>query len=188
MDTKYIHSHQLLTAKNNIGANLYPLKTFVAWALFANKDYTSPGIATIETKGILLRTHYGMSTEDIVERVSKFLVMSFVQYVESQQTIKSFLLSCINYNLDKIMADMRRKEIVYAPKPNRTYSSKDIDSRPICNDTFLEKHDDTIGFFNGIKTKKPLIRQATSPTVVLRKKRQNLKHGVFWICMMVFRY
>jgi hypothetical protein len=171
MDTKYIHTHQLLDSRKNIEANLYPLKTFAAWALFANKHHISPGIAIIESKGKIIIEHYGMSAEDVVERISRHLIISIMIYEEGPKTLKSFLLSCINYSLDKIMGDMRRKETFQVPEPTRAYREREIDSRFMCNDTSPEQLDGRIEIFDDIETRKPSLRKPTTPTVVLRKKK-----------------
>ena len=82
MDIKHIHTEQLLNAKKAIEPNLYPLRTHVAYTLFGKKDNISPFIATVEAKARMLITHYGLSAEQVVQRVSEFLLMSLVQYIE----------------------------------------------------------------------------------------------------------
>ena len=128
MDTKYIHTDQLLNAKKAIEPNLYPLKTHVAYTLFGKKDNLSPVIATVEAKARMLITHYGISAEQVVERVSQFLLMSLVRYIEGQKTIKSFLLQGINNILDRMMSDLRRKENFHVPMSVRKFREKELDS------------------------------------------------------------
>ena len=48
METKYIHSHQLLTAKNNIGENLHPLKTL--WHGHCLRTKITPHLALRQSK------------------------------------------------------------------------------------------------------------------------------------------
>jgi hypothetical protein len=171
MDTKYIHTEQLLTAKKVIENNLYPLKTYVAWVLFGKKDHISPGIAVIETKGRLLREHYGLSPEQIVEKVSKSLLASLVQYVEGQKTLKSFLLFSINYDLDRIMSDTRRPEAVHVPKIMRTYRERELDSELMESGPSLDNDTNQISILDKIETKRPFVKSEYNPAVVIRRKK-----------------
>ena len=187
MDTKYIHTEQLLNAKKAIEPNLYPLKTHVAYTLFGKKDNLSPVIATVEAKARMLITHYGLSAEEVVDRVSQFLLMPLVKYVEGQRTIKSFLLISINHIMDRMMSDLRRKEMFHVPMSVRKLREKELDSVLIGTEPAFEDKDEGIEVFNGIKTKKPLMKPENVPTVVIRRKKAepevrtfaDLYNGVF---------
>jgi hypothetical protein len=171
MDTKYIHTEQLLNSKKAIENNLYPLKTFIGWALFGKKDRISPGLAVIETKGRLLRAHYELSSEEIVEKVSKFLITSLVQFVEGHKNIKSFLLTNINYALDRMMSDTRKIEAVRVPKAMRSYRERELDSQAMRSEHRLESDDNEIEIFERIEAKKPSDSPAKNFDVVVRRKR-----------------
>ena len=171
MDTKYIHTEQLLGAKKVIETNLYPLKTFVGWALFGKKDRISPGLAVIETKGRLLRAHYELSSEEIVEKVSKFLITSLVQYVVGQKTIKSFLLTNINYALDRMMSDTRKVEAVRIPKAMRSYREREMDSQAMRAEHRLEDDDNEFEVFEGIEARRPSAGPAKDSKVLVRRKK-----------------
>jgi hypothetical protein len=171
MITTYIHTHQLLEAKKNIDVNLYPLRTFVGWALFGKKDHISPGIGTMEFKARILSRHYGMAPEDIVEKVSRQLIISLMLYEEGAKTLKSFLLTCINYSLDKTMGMMGRKEALYMPKPIRAYREREVNTGLRPNAQPSKKYDDEIETFGGIETSKPAMPKSPTPAVVLRKKK-----------------
>jgi hypothetical protein len=171
MDTKYIHTEQLLNAKKAIEADLYPLKTFVAWVLFGKKDHISPGIAVIETKGRLLREHYGLSSEEIVARVSRFILASFVQYVNGQKTLKSFLLTNINFTLDRMMSDTRTLKAVEVPKILTTYSERERNSELLETEPNLENDTDQFAILDKIQTKRPFVKSEYNPAVVIRRKK-----------------
>ena len=173
MDTKYIHTDQLLNAKKAIEPNLYPLKTHVAYTLFGKKDNLSPVIATVEAKARMLITHYGLSAEDVVDRVSKFLLMPLVKYVEGQRTIKSFLLHSINHIMDRMMSDLRRKETFHVPKAVREFREKELNSEFIGTEPVSEHKDEDIEIFDGIKTKKPSMKPEQVPTVIIRRKKSE---------------
>ena len=170
MDAKYIHTEQLLNSKREIETNLYPLKTHIAYTLFGQKDNISPFIATVEAKARMLITHYGLSAEQVVERISQFLLLSLVRYIEGQRTLKSFLLQGINQSLDRMMSDLRRKETFHVPKSVRKYREMEQDS-----ELFGQQHDsgarnEDLEIFDGIETKKPVLQQSKKPTVVVRRR------------------
>ena len=171
MDTRYIHTEQLLNAKKAIEADLYPLKTFVAWVLFGKKDHISPGIAVIEAKGRLLRVHYGLSSDEIVESVSRFILASFVKYVDGQKTIKSFLLTNINFTLDRMMSDTRKFKAVAVPKIMMPYRERERDSEQIESEPNHEKDTNHISILDKIETKKPFVKSEYNPAVVIRRKK-----------------
>jgi len=173
MDTKYIHTEQLLNAKKEIEPNLYTLKTHVAYTLFGQKDNISPIIATVEAKARMLITHYELSAEQVVERVSQFLLMSLVRYIEGQRTIKSFLLQGMNNSLDRMMSDLRRKENFHVPMTVRKLREKELNSVLIGTEPAFEDKDESIEVFNGIKTKKPLMKPEQVPTVVIRRRKSE---------------
>jgi hypothetical protein len=88
---------------------------------------------------------------------------------DGRKTIKGFLLTAMNFNLDKIMSSVERIESFPARHPIQTYHERtfisDFGHRPKIPD-----NGDEVEVFERTNTKMPSMCIAKSPTVILRKK------------------
>jgi hypothetical protein len=160
----------LLEARKNIDVNLNSLRTFVGWALFGEKDHVSPGIGIIEFKVRILLNNSGIAPEDIVELVSRHLIISLTLYREGPKTLKSYLLTCINHGLDKIMGSIQRKEVFQSLKQNSPYRKSEEEFESSEKSSFQNEHVATVKKIAEIETTKPFLRSSSNPMVVLKKK------------------
>jgi hypothetical protein len=179
MEIKHVHTLQLLEAKKAIEPNLYPLKTHVAHTLFGKKDFVSPVIATVEAKARILMTNYGLSADQVVDRVYQSLVMSLIQFVEGQRTLKSFLVYRINTILDRLMGSLGRKGPVGAQQPIRPYRVRDLDFREEGQEASFETFESGLGRFAGVAAGKPESSKSNPTTVILRKRRAEPKNSTY---------
>jgi hypothetical protein len=179
MEIKHVHTLQLLEAKKAIEPNLYPLRTHVAHTLFGKKDFVSPVIATVEAKARILMTNYGLSADQVVDKVYQSLVMSLIQFVEGQRTLKSFLVYRINTILDRLMGSLGRKGPVGAQRPIRPYRVRDLDFREGGQETAFEKFESGLGRLGGVETRKLGSSKPNPTTVILRKKEAASKDSTY---------
>ena len=108
MKAHYIHTDQLVEARNNVVSAAEPLTTFISWVLFAQKDRVSTVIGVIEAKAEVVIQKTGMEPDGLVAYLASRIMKTFLSYKPLTKTYKAVLLGRINSCLDRLLSNSMR--------------------------------------------------------------------------------